>query len=334
MKPVDILCVINLALYLFYSSSFSPAFKNAVQYEKTLLSVKELEALVETSVDKAHPIFSSGEEKSGVASIEEEENNKYSSILMPGKLSSRCNEIARLQHIKSIPNAYERSIEFRNYLHRWIYLREQRDITFEEYRTQYRLLVGTGSEDPDDVKRLRYVYDRGKTIFKPEKIGSKNKSDNKKTSKSYYYVGKYENHIKRLITPDHIRLIQKSQRCKSKCTILDVDIAAGWMFLSLIGKIDQKEWCSKEFSVPLVGLEAFFDDKKEAGYSPTGADHHKVKVLITVLEEMDWIKCIDPTYYHTSKGGRARRYLLTPKHTDYVTFENIVGKEKIEKWAK
>lgn len=221
----------------------------------------------------------------------------------------------------SISCAFERSIHFGLVFFRTYYKQHQQLPSLEEFRKQYRLEKGTGDELPDDQCRLQYVYTSLLKEFKPEKL-----------KKDGLYIGRFMEELKQTISNEEItRITQERSSYRKSISYEDLDAACCFYYLSLTGKLDQKEWCGKELTIAQNSMVPFFQALKEKGLIQYSCNKAKVKALKEVLLYMGWLECVDLSY---CSGSRARRYVFTPKFPRYKAFEQAVGKDLIEQWTR
>jgi len=225
-----------------------------------------------------------------------------------------------LNDAKNEPDAMIRSKYYARYLFRKYWNEENRIPAMEEYRQNYRTEVGTGPEDEEDVKRLEYIYNAYVREFNPQKM-----------HKSKYYAGEYITRLHNIITQEQINEFVRENTCyKYTITYEDLDLVAGCFYLSLSGKLEQKEWCSKELTVPFHSIIKIFKYMKAQGQSKKSCNNGKCKALIELLKHIDWVNCVDESY--STRTHRSRRYILTEKHPKYKSFEQAVGKEVIDRF--
>jgi len=170
-----------------------------------------------------------------VASIEVE-SNKYSSITYTGTNPGKHDEKHHIESIRNIPNAYERSIEFRNYLFRkYISLKNEYLLTMN---TEY--IIANLWEPNPKIEMIINAWAmsimKGWNASNPKNRNKKKYQ--KKDKKCAYYVGKYEKQVTEQITPCQIQLITKYTELLSKTNNLQrywISLLDG-LFLSLTGK--------------------------------------------------------------------------------------------------
>lgn len=258
----------------------------------------------------------------------EEINNNNNLYLLYTYISPRFNveeENQVFEQIKSIPDAYQRSIKFLHYLCWKMYTTEQRLPEEDEYIDLYRQFIGTGSEDKYDRKRLQYVYRKGIILFDPDKV----------KQKLPYVVGEYILTLKNEISPEEIIQVRDSKSSYDRpITYEDIDVGAGWIFHSLTNQdyLAEKKKTQKEFTVPANSLVKFQNSLHDQGLVQKRGTRGKAKAVREILLYLGWIEYLDKDYCIIEH--RAMRYILTEKHPRYKEFERVIGKEEIQKWQQ
>jgi len=199
--------------------------------------------------------------------------------------------------------AYKRSIKFGSDYIRDYYKDNNSFPSFEDFKNTYRTKYGTGDELVNDKVRLQYIYDYLIKTFNKDI-----------QTKRVYSVGEFIKHI--TITESDITRVNKNRYLR-KITLQDIDIAAGFYFLSLTGLLVQKQLLNKELSVAQNNMVKFFKSLKNQGLIQMGCNNHKANILKEILLDMQWLVCVDDSYSHSHRG---RRYLFTDKFPRYMGF--------------
>ena len=352
LDPVDIMN--NLSVYLSHINSFSFLSDNEETYVSALLSICSVlsskEPLSLEVLSSAHSRISSlrseivrdfyqgenGTEDTEVIVYEggKDEGSEVSPsiTLLYTYMSAHSptdyytlGEKEIIEQIKSEGNAFQRSILYLDYLCWRTYTKEQRTPTLQEYRDQYRLHVGTDDEDEGDRKRLTYIYNKRIDQFDPNKI----------KKKLPYIKNEYIHRLKQEITEDKIVSIRNTKSSyRRPVTYDDLDACAGWIYFSLTNHkyIEMKKFSKKEFTVPAAAFQKWYNELNNKGIFPCRCQEGKSKACREILLHLGWVEYLDEKYCileHIS-----RRYILNEKHPRYKQFEDIFGKEELEKWKQ
>jgi hypothetical protein len=252
-------------------------------------------------------------------------SSSFADVYIPGHFENVCDIRAEL-------NANLRSRRYLYYCFMQYVLQQGREPTVEEYCSDYRRDVGTGTEDARDRGRLESIYYKYVLKMRTYRFGSVAQQIERMEGK----LGLSQEDINERNT--YKRSIHKRE----------VAITALWMSLCLTNSeyIERKEWWSvhkpqhfdRELTVPMGSLKNFMKCLKSKGLTQNGCDNAKAKVLRKLLEGLGWIQCVDDSVViaspHGGKNGRARRYILMPAHPDYCKFEKLVGADRIQYWQK
>lgn len=303
----------------------------------------------------AHSVLSPSQEKNSVTSIENEnkkninyyngnkvDNDSCSSIssntiYMAGsfpdtfisdskiKVEEKSEKEENDYNICSIKNETQpiaRSMKALKYLI-YKYQSDNKELSLENYRTDYRLNFGTDEEDKNDAKRLTYIYTKYYELFK-EQLGNF----------IAYKINLMIDVLKQQITEEEINQI-RIQKTKSQSKITYEDIAgAALSFYSLL--IDStyrecKEWCEKDETVPTSAVKSFLNKLHDKKMIARTCDDKKIKAIRIVLEQIQWIRIVNPNFsFHKHI---AMRYLLGKKHPYYNQFINIFGQDIEDKYT-
>ena len=238
------------------------------------------------------------------------------------------------ESIKIDPDALSRSVKYLYFFYRRftsIYFREP---TFEEFAGNYRQTVGTDIEQPNDRKRLEYVYDRNLPNCR------------KKLSETYKMRIEW---LEGLLDLTDEQIKNMSQNTYNR-KIYKTEIAAAGLFYTIhlpqtivkkhgiqIGWDAGNDHYDRELTAPNISLQSFIDVmyKMEICRNMCSGNNKKSKAIKDILIAIDWIECIDQTYVKESKfhKGRSFRYSLGKSHPLYNNFVKRVGLS-IEKWKK
>ena len=243
---------------------------------------------------------------------------------LPPPLSSSIISIS--QHFDNTPslevknegNAFDRSREFYQDYFREYYKKHNVKPGKETCRQAYRQSsLSTGAEDVGDIERLDATYDFVDQDFKPELL---------KTSK--YVVGEYLEDIKQVITEEQARLIARSRSSYDrKIYYEDIDMATGYYYLNLTGRVEEKYNNNKSLTVPANNLCDWFEWHKEQGHIKNGCGKSKAKASREILQYMEWLELLDDDYCLINHV--AQRWSFTEKFPKYEQYLKAVGPDTV-----
>ena len=295
-------------------------------YKKLTSALKEIEPVL-----IAHSVLLPPQAKNFVASYSNNTINKEKRESKK-ELSIYTSTFENVDDIALESDAMKRSRRYLYYCFGKYIIEEGREPTVEEYRQDYRQEVGTGAEDPEDRKRLEYIYRTNITRMRKTFFGSLSQNIDMMEQK----LGLEQDDIDDRST--YYRKLWKRE----------VAITAVWIELSLTNHdyIGKKKWWSigkgehytRELTVPMTSLQNFIECLKSKELNKNGCNPSKARALRELMIDMQWLQCVDDSVIiaaqNDNKGGRARRYILLPAHPNYAKFEKIVGPDRIEYWKK
>jgi hypothetical protein len=222
-------------------------------------------------------------------------------------------------------NSWEREM---NYVFDFFcqYYKEYQEIpSLIECKDNYKKNTGYSKTSSKRENRFKEIYEWMVNYFDPEKLKKKRKP-------GIYVKHDYVEDIKKQYTKQQLRNLQIeiNPKYKKVITFEDISVAAGFYFVSLTRLLPQKKFSKSEFTIAQNNMITWFKDLYERHETSRRCDDgSKVRILREILIDMEWLECIDETYYC---GKRSRRHILTEKFPRYSEFEELAGKENIEKW--
>lgn len=180
---------------------------------------------------------------------------------------------------------------------------------FDEWNAYYEINeCNTGEEDEQRRMRYEVVSNFVERTFDPSKIGS------------LYHYGDFLDGLHHDISQEEInRIVNEQTSYRYKITHQDLDIGLGAHWLAVRTNMEY----GKQLSVPRDAIPALFKSLKDKGIIKRSCDIGKSKAIRTVLQQMNYIKLVDP-YYSWKKGDHiSQRWAMDvkfPKYNDYKLF--------------